>query len=241
MPLDERGVSKRCNGPAPRSIVLVECTSAGAVPVIKRRPLSSWDTPPTMSAFDNIDYARFDVCAAVVMEGVAVIESAHRDACHAWLRQRDYSMSSIDFAQGIGSAVVALGELFRWEEQFGYSLSHDKRNLNALRDGFGFDLKPGQGHVLELLNTEFAHREDPHWFSGLLEIVHEHFLCQLALGARFFAMLVLDRGSPLIGVSYGTLRVPLPFTTAAKHRDPFAAGRPSSEPNDWAKGGTPPS
>jgi len=181
-----------------------------------------------MSAFEHIDYTRFDVWAAVIMEGVAVVETADRTSCHTWLREHGYTMTSIDFAQGVGPAVVALGELLHWEEQFGYRLTADRRNLDALRDGFEFDLKPGQGHVLELLNGEVGHQEDPRWFAGLLSITHEHFLCQLALGVRFFGMLVLERGSPLIGVGYETLTVPSPFSTTARHGNPFAEVRPGS-------------
>jgi len=181
-----------------------------------------------MAAFDQLDWTRFDVWALVALEGVAVVETLHRDACHTFLRQHKYALTSIDFAQGIGPAVVALGEQLRWEEQFGYRLTHEKSNLDALRDGFEFGLKPGEGHVLELLNAEIAHREDPRWLAVLLAIAHEHSRWQLALGARFFATLVLDRGSPLIGTAYETLSVPVPFWTAARHGDPFAAVRPAS-------------
>ena len=180
-----------------------------------------------MAAFAELDWTRFDVWAAVAMEGVAVVEPARREACLAWLRQHDYPITSIDFALGISPAVVALGEKFRWEQKFGYRLAAESRNLNALRDGFEFDLKPGQGHVLELLNAEIANRENHEWLSGLLAIAHEHSRWQLALGARFFATLILDRGSPLIGAGYETLSVPVPFWTAARHGDPFAV-RPGS-------------
>jgi hypothetical protein len=175
-----------------------------------------------MAAFAELDWTRFDVWATVAMEGVAVVEVAHHEACLAWLRQHDYALSSIDFAQGVGPAVAALGKEFRWEVQFGYPLTPDSRNLDALRDGFAFDLQPRQGYVLELLNAEVAYREDAHWLSGLLAIAHEHSRWQLALGARFFVVLVLDPGSPLIGVPYETLSVPGPFWTAARHGHPFA-------------------
>jgi hypothetical protein len=181
-----------------------------------------------MAAFSNLDWTRFDVWAIVVAEGVVVVETGRRDACHAWLRRHDYPLTSIDFAQGIGPAVAALGERFRWEEQFGYRLTPENRNLDALRDGFEFELKPGQGHVLELLNAEVAHREDPYWLVGLLSISHEYSRQQLALGARFFVMLLLDRQSPLIGAAYETLSVPFPFTTTARHGDPFAPTRPAN-------------
>jgi hypothetical protein len=82
--------------------------------------------------------------------------------------------------------------------------------------------------VLELLNAEVAHHEDPQWFAGLLAIAHEHSRRQLALGARFFATLFLDRGSALIGAEYEKLSVPVPFWTAARHGDPFAEVRPAT-------------
>ena len=85
-----------------------------------------------MAAFAELDWTRFDVWAVVAMEGVAVVESAHREACLDWLRQHDYAVTTIDFAQGVGPAVVALGEKFRWEEQFGYRLTPDNPNLDAL-------------------------------------------------------------------------------------------------------------
>jgi hypothetical protein len=175
-----------------------------------------------MAAFVQLDWARFDIWSIVAMEGVAVVESSHRDACLTWLREHNYAITSIDFAQGIGPAVVALGEKLCWKGQFGYRLAPENRNLDALRDGFDFDLKPGQGHVLELLNVEVARREDPRWISGLLAIAHEHALQQLALGARFFATLVLDRGSPVIGMPYENLTVPVPYWSAAGHTNPFA-------------------
>jgi hypothetical protein len=160
-----------------------------------------------MGAFAELDWSRFDVWAIVAMEGVAVVELAQRQACLAWLRKHDFAVTSIDFELGVSPAVVALGEELRWEEQFGYSLAPTSRNLDALRDGFTCDLKPGQGHVLELLNADAAHREDPRWLSDLLAIAHEHSRWQLAFGARFFAMLALDSGSPLIGAPYETLSV----------------------------------
>lgn len=63
-----------------------------------------------MAAFAELAWTRFDVWATVAMRGVAVVQCEHREACLAWLRQHDYSVTSIDFALGVGPAVVALGE-----------------------------------------------------------------------------------------------------------------------------------
>ncbi|HSZ59874.1 MAG TPA: hypothetical protein VK797_29805 [Tepidisphaeraceae bacterium] len=175
-----------------------------------------------MAAFDKLDWTRFDVWATLAGNGVAVVEPGRREACLAWLRRHDYTIHTIDFQQGVGPAVVAMGELFRWKEEFGYALPPEHRGLDSLRDGFDFDLKPGAGVVLELLNCEVAHREDAPWFLGLLSISHEYSRCQMALGARFFTFLILPRESTLIGTAYEELSVPSPFWTAARHGDPFS-------------------
>src|SRR5687768_3795364 len=113
-----------------------------------------------MAAFSQLDWTRFDVWAAVAMEGVTVVDQPHREACRSWLRENDYSLNAIDFGAGIGMAMVELGRLFRWQEQFGYELTSDSRNLDALRDGFDLDLPPGAGHAFELLNADVAYVED---------------------------------------------------------------------------------
>jgi hypothetical protein len=80
-----------------------------------------------MAAFAALDWTRFDVWAAVAMEGVAVVNSAHREACLTWLREHDYFVTSIDFALGVSPVVITLGGKFRWEEQFGYRLTPGSR------------------------------------------------------------------------------------------------------------------
>ena len=44
-----------------------------------------------MAAFDELDWDRFDVWAVVASEGVVAVETAHREACHAWLRRHEYA------------------------------------------------------------------------------------------------------------------------------------------------------
>jgi hypothetical protein len=127
------------------------------------------------------------------------------------LKRHDYVVTSLDFGVGLNRAVDTLSKLVRWQEQFGYILSSESRNLDALRDGFEFPLRPGSGLVLELLNADIAHSEDSRWLTGLLSIASEYSHQQLALGARFFATLILDSGSTLIGQAYESLSVPVPF------------------------------
>jgi len=104
-----------------------------------------------MAAFTSLDFTRFDVWAIVADGGVTIVDVAHRQSCYEWLKREEYAVLSIDFADGISPAVAAMGKLFDWENQFGYSLSPESRNLNALRDGFEFEVKGGQGIVFELL------------------------------------------------------------------------------------------
>ena len=166
---------------------------------------------PAMAAFDEPDFTRFDFWAVVVGEGIAVVDTEHRETCLAWLRREDYGVESIDFGQGIGPATIAIREMLRWEEQFGPPADPENLNLNALDDGFDFDLRPGEGKTLELRNADVAYREDREWFLGLLSIAHGHSIEHLALGARFFTVLVLDPGSRLIGKQYESACVPLPW------------------------------
>lgn len=98
-----------------------------------------------MAAFDELDWTRFDVWAAVALEGIAVVETSQRDACLAWLRQHHYTVNSVDFGDGIAPAVVGMGELFRWQEQFGYALTPGSRNLDALRDVDWYSVRNARG------------------------------------------------------------------------------------------------
>lgn len=174
-----------------------------------------------MTAFEQLDWSRFDVWAAVALDGIVAVDRAHHESCSSWLLERAYTITSIDFAKGIGPAVTFLGEMLRWENQFGYRLTSESRNLSALRDGFDFGLQPGQGHVLELLNVEQAHQENPGWLFGLLAISREYSRWQLALGSRFFAVLILEAGSPMVGIQYEALTVPVPYWRPGRPDDPF--------------------
>src|SRR5258705_8980220 len=103
------------------------------------------------AAFPEFDWLRFDVRAILAGGGVAVVEPAQRAACHAWLARNNYAIRTVDFGGGIGPGPAPLGELFPWEEQFGYRFGPERCNLNALRDGFSHGLEPDRGNGLELL------------------------------------------------------------------------------------------
>jgi hypothetical protein len=139
-----------------------------------------------LAAFESLDWKRIDVCGIVSGGGIATIDERRRDACLHWLRRNGYGIDSFDCGAGVGQLVVELGRFFRWEEQFGYALGRDSRNLNALRDGFEFEISEAGGRVMELLRADLAWREEPDWFLGLVSIAMEHSRRQLALGRRFF-------------------------------------------------------
>src|SRR5262249_13921756 len=118
------------------------------------------------------------------------------------------TIDTFDCRPGLAVAVPELGRLLCWEQQFGYVLGSDSRNLDALRDGFEFAIPEGNGRVFEIIRPDLAWREDQRWLCGVLSIAQEQCRQQLVLGRRFFALLVVPEGSPLIGAVVGEVSVP---------------------------------
>jgi hypothetical protein len=165
-----------------------------------------------VAAFETLDWTRIDLWAIVNSGGVATTEEGRRDECLRWLRRHGYEIDSFDCAGGVASLVVELGRFFRWEEQFGYALTVDRRNLDALRDGFEFQIPDGGGRVMELLRADLAWGEEPDWLLGLVSIAMEHSRQQLALGRRFFVLLTVpDSLPPPVNQIIEEARVPGPF------------------------------
>lgn len=129
-----------------------------------------------MAAFtdEQIDWSRIDVQAIVGHHGVAVIDLARHAACLDWLRRRDYRVEQLDCTVGISAVLERLDVILRWEQQFGSRLSDGSRNLDALRDGFDFDVPASGGLVFELFQPDAIYREDSWWLLGLLAIASEH-------------------------------------------------------------------
>src|SRR5690349_10277414 len=148
-----------------------------------------------MAAFAELDWSRFDVLAVVALGGVATIDDRRRGQCLGWLRRNGYEVESLDCSRGLAHAIPELGTLLDWEEKFGYRLGADNRNLDALRDGFEFKVPEPGGKVLELVRADVAWQEDARWLLGLLSIAREATRRQLALGRRFFSLLVLPEQS----------------------------------------------
>jgi hypothetical protein len=166
-----------------------------------------------MAAFtdEQIDWRRIDVQAIVGHHGVAVVDLARRTACLEWLQRHDYRLERLDCSVGISALLERLGLIFRWEEQFGYRLGDGSRNLDALRDGFEFDVPASGGLVFELFRPDVVWREDPRWLLGLLAIASEHSRYHLACGRRFFTLLVLPEDSPMIGQEFDEIGVPCAY------------------------------
>jgi len=175
-----------------------------------------------LAAFDELDWRRIDVWAIAGSAGLATILEQARPFYRNWLECNGYAIDSLDCRQGLRKAVPELGRILRWEEQFGYSLGADSRNLDALRDGFEFEIPVGGGHVLEILGADLAWQEDSRWTLGMLSIAQEQSLRQLSLGRRFFTLLVLPERSPLIGAEIEKIIVPLPFSNASHTPNEFA-------------------
>jgi hypothetical protein len=185
-----------------------------------------------MAAFGELDWSRIDVQGIVAFGGLATIDERRHRACREWLARHGYLIDTFDGRPGLSVAVRDLGRLLCWEERFGYALGSDSRNLDGLRDGFEFDILEGGGRVFEILGADRIWREDSEWLCGLLEIAQEQSRRQLALGRRFFALLVASEGSPLIGAPIGRIEVPVPFWSPCLEVHEFS--RPAQDcASDW--------
>ena len=120
-----------------------------------------------------------------------------------------------------GGFVSQLNELFRWKDQFGYLLSEERCGLDAVRDGFDLPDSEG-GAVLRLNDAEVLWGEEPEWFLGFLSIAAQYSREQLAVGLRFFTVLILPKSSPLAGVVYEDWCVPHSYPNLG--RGLFGAG-----------------
>ena len=175
-----------------------------------------------MAAFDELDWQRIDVWAIAECAGLATVFEQARPFYRDWLERNGYAIDPLDCCPGLCKAIPELGRMLRWEEQFGYSLEADSRNLDALRDGFEFEIPAGSGRVLEILGADLAWQEDSRWMLGMLSTAQEQSRWQLALGRRFFTLLVLPEGSHLIGVEIEKTVVPFPFSGAVRALDELA-------------------
>jgi hypothetical protein len=165
-----------------------------------------------MAAFTEINWQRFDHYAIVENQGLATIEEGRQTAYREWLEARGYQIHSVDCSGGYATAAPEFGRLFRWEEQFGYALTAERCNLDALNDGFDFDVGTDGGVVLELVRPDRKWKSKNHreWLLGVFSIASRHSRFQLALGRRFFTVLIVPGKCRMLGAEIETLKVPWP-------------------------------
>jgi hypothetical protein len=175
-----------------------------------------------MAAFADLDWRRIDVNGIVIFGGLATIDESRHLACRDWLARHGYTIDTLNCRPGLAVAIPELGRQLHWDEQFGYALGPDSRNLDALRDGFWLDIPAGGGRVVEIIRADIAWQEDSRWLCGLLSIIQEQSRRQLALGRRFFALLVLPENSPLIGAAIAQTTVPGPHWSPCREIHEFA-------------------
>jgi hypothetical protein len=97
------------------------------------------------SLFDpeKIDHGRMDISAIVDHRGIAAVDSLRAPACERLLKRQGYLLVHLDCSLPFPDVLLELGRLLRWEEQFGYRLGMGRPNLDALADGFEFDVPTG--------------------------------------------------------------------------------------------------
>lgn len=161
-----------------------------------------------MGAFADLDWRRIDVTAIVTFGGLASIDERRHTTCRDWLARHGYEFATFDCRPGLAVAIPELGRLLGWEQQFKYALGPGNRNLDALRDGFEFAIPDGGRQVFEVIRPDLAWHEDRRWLCGLLAIAQQQCRQQLALGRRFFTLLVTPADSPFIGAVVEESRVP---------------------------------
>jgi hypothetical protein len=160
-----------------------------------------------MTVFDKPDYQRFDFWTLVYGGGLATIEEATRQRHREWLLGHGYVIDTLDCSDGIGATLTRLGLLLRWEENFGHAMSSSTRSLDALDDGFEFEVPAEGGRILELLRPDVAWAQDPRGTLGLLATARQHSLVHLATGRRFLTVAVIPPDSPMIGAELEPARV----------------------------------
>jgi hypothetical protein len=164
-------------------------------------------------AFAQLEWNRLDVQAIVGHRGVATILQHDRDRAKNWLTTHGYAVLEFDFADGIAAMVTQFGQALQWQKQFGYELSGEVANLDAIADGFS--ALPGAGALVMMFdNVDSMYSAHSEWVLGFAAIIADASLAQLAVGARFFSLWSIPSGhSTFVGqvIAQSMVGVPLRF------------------------------
>jgi hypothetical protein len=156
-------------------------------------------------AGDEVDWSRIDY-ATIADDGLACVDLQQVDDCRSWLHRRGYRIVTVDCASGLTALYKQLSDVLDWQGQFGYEFQG--RSLDALRDGFEFDIADDGGVVLVLLRPDAVWDGERGFVAGLLAIASEHTRRQMAEGKRFFTILVVEGGSRMLGATIEPCRCP---------------------------------
>lgn len=161
-----------------------------------------------MAAFKQLIWQHIDVWAVAGDGGLVAIEEAKHEVYHTWLTENGYTVDVLDCTRPVDKILRDFYRRFDFERRFHYAPDVSSRALYPLQDAFTFDIPEGGGHVLELVRLDVAWRQEPDWVMGLLSLIRGYSRQQLALGRRFFALLVLDENSEMVNSVIEEVRVP---------------------------------
>lgn len=132
-----------------------------------------------------------DTRAVVEAGGLATITKAQWERCVFELLEEDYEVVTLDCGGDIDTMARNFGVLWQWETLFGYTVQ--RMNLDAIRDGLleSWPTKAGR-LVLVLVNAERIWKESRREFLYFLDFAREKSRWELALGTRFFTLLVVE-------------------------------------------------
>jgi hypothetical protein len=145
-----------------------------------------------MPAFtkSELDYDRIDVRALLELNGIIAIKHGDLNKCRQWLGQTGYTRLTLDCSQDFKAVKTEFGKLMNWEHHFGYAYENGGGGWDALHDGFQINV-PRKGLVFELYRADILWKNSHSWVNALLHVISGHSQYHLALGKRFFGLVIV--------------------------------------------------
>jgi hypothetical protein len=168
---------------------------------------------PDERVWSHIDYA------TIASHGIACVDPLLAADCRSWLWRHGYRSTALDCSGTLPDLCRQLSEVLDWPGQFGYEFRG--HSLDALRDGFGFDVPDEGGMVLELIHPDVMWETERKFMARLLAIASEHTRVQMAEGKRFFTILIVEPDARIIGDTFDKRRVPLVWWQPERDDNPF--------------------